>query len=695
MSTSDATTVATRAERHQKPRPASDFRPDIQGLRAIAVGLVVLYHLWPKRLSGGYVGVDVFFVISGFLITSHIHREVASTAHLEVTRFWARRIRRLLPASLLVLILSGLGVLLLTPSTTWAQSAHEIGASALYVQNWQLATSAVDYMALDNVPTVAQHFWSLSVEEQFYAVWPLLILGLLAVMRLRGHRDARKAILAGLSIIFVTSLTWSVISTSQSQPFAYMSTLTRVWEFAAGGIAALVLFRLRGRANEVLTALGLVSVVASGFLLTESSLFPGWVALFPVLGTVALLLAGPTTVGHVLTTRPMTFVGDISYSVYLVHWPLIVLVPHVTGHALTWVEKLGILAATGVLAWLSKTWVEDPLRTRPLLAKAPRRAFVFAVVGMAVVVGSTATWSTALERREASARQDAADRLTGGDKCIGPGALVSANDCGPVAGDGPLVAPPEVVIVQNEEPLLRRCQQSLGGAGLLDCVVGDPSGRNGTVALVGDSHAGAFVPMVDELGKRRGWKVVVHTKGSCPSNDAARVLPTETSGERQASCTAYNEAVDKVVLEDPSISLVLATSYTRAYDWLGADGAKGAAAGEAGFASRFTRWSKAGKDVAVIADVPATAGGVVPTCIAANPDDPQKCAVPRSRAVVPDLAVTAAKDANVPVIDLTDLFCDATSCFSRVGDVIVYKDRSHLSTEYSKLLAPFVDQRLG
>ncbi|GGB84352.1 hypothetical protein N798_09755 [Knoellia flava TL1] len=693
MSTSDATLAPTRAERHQKPRPASDFRPDIQGLRAIAVGLVVLYHLWPKRLSGGYVGVDVFFVISGFLITSHIHREIVSTGHLRVTRFWARRIRRLLPASLLVLVLSGLGVLLFAPSTTWAQTAREIAASALYVQNWQLATSAVDYMALDNVPTVAQHFWSLSVEEQFYAVWPVLILGLLAVMRLRGHRDTRKAVLAGLALLSVASLTWSVVSTLQDQAFAYMSTFTRVWEFAAGGITALALVSLRRPGATVAAWLGLAAVVGSGSVLTEASLFPGWVALFPVLGTVALLVSGAETpVGRVLATRPMTFVGDISYSVYLVHWPLIVLVPHLTGHPLRWTEKLLILVATLGLAWLSKTWVEDPLRTGPLLSKAPRRAFVFALTAMALVVGSTTTWGAVLEQREQRAATEAAQRIEAGERCLGPRALVPEDGCSSVAGDGPLVSPPEAVVAQSKDPLFTRCQQSLGNPALLDCVLGDPSGAKGTIALVGDSHAGALIPTVDELGKRRGLKVVVHTKGSCPATDARRTVEGETSDERQASCTAYNAAVDEALLADASVSLVLTSSYTRAYGWEGTG--DGPETGIAGFASRYERWRSAGKQVVVIADVPATAGEPVPNCIAQHLNDPEACAVPRAEAVVPDLAVSAAERAGAPVVDLNDLFCDAASCYSQVGDVIVYRDRSHLSIEYARMLAPFLDSRL-
>jgi hypothetical protein len=203
-----------------------------------------------------------------------------------------------------------------------------------------------------------------------------------------------------------------------------------------------------------------------------------------------------------------------------------------------------------------------------------------------------------------------------------------------------------------------------------------------------------MLPTVDELGKRRGWKVVVHTKGSCPSTDARRTVAGETSDERQKSCVAYNEAVDKAILADRSISQVLATSYTRAYGWEGADGSAGAAAGRAGFTSRYERWVDAGKAVTVITDVPATAGDPVPSCIAQHLQDPDACAVARAEAVVPDLNVAAASAAKLPVVDLTDLFCDADTCFSQVGDVIVYRDRSHLSIEYATMLAPFLDSRL-
>ncbi len=236
-------------------RVRSGFHPEIQGLRAVAVLLVVLFHLWPNALSGGFVGVDVFFVISGYLITAHLYREVAATGTVSLRRFWARRIRRLLPASLLVLAISGLATVLFLPATVWTQTARQIAASALYVQNWALAADSVDYMAKDDVPTLAQHYWSLSVEEQFYAFWPILIVGLVAwAGRFASRRAAanRAVLIVGLGAVGVISLAWSVVATADNQSTAYFATPTRVWEFVAGALVTLVVVsrKLFGPASQ-------------------------------------------------------------------------------------------------------------------------------------------------------------------------------------------------------------------------------------------------------------------------------------------------------------------------------------------------------------------------------------------------------------------------------------------------------------
>lgn len=717
-SSSSATQYLPRTQPSAAPTPPAPsagrsdaYRPEIQGLRAVAVGLVVLFHLWPLRLSGGYVGVDVFFVISGYLITSHIYREIAQTGTLRVTRFWARRIRRLLPASLLVLALSAVGVLLWAPATVWQPSARQLGASALYVQNWALAFDSVDYMALDNVPTVAQHYWSLSVEEQFYAVWPLLIVGLLALQRWVRRRSAagapatsdqqRRILMGGLAVLAAGSLVWSTISTAQDQPFAYMSTFTRTWEFAAGAITGLVTMAITGRKAQVLGWLGVVAVVASGFAYTERSAFPGWIALVPVLGTVAIILAGrgaASTAGWWLSLRPARFIGDISYSIYLIHWPLIVLTPYATGHRLNWHEKLALLAVTVVLAWLSKTFVEDPLRTRPLLAAAPWRAFAFAAAGMLVLVTSTVGINAELQHREATAAAAADAQLAAGATCLGPAALDPANGCRSVAGDGDLVVPPEVVAQQLKNDIFARCQQTLAASALKTCHLGEQKNPQRTVALLGDSHAGALTPLMDALGKQLGWDVIAATKGSCPATTARRVLAKETADDRQLACEEFNRAATREVLANRQITDVFVTSFSSDYAWTNAPGGNLGDPGPDGYKAVWKQFIDAGKRIHVIRDVPSTGGRNIPTCIAQSRDGASDCEVPRADALPEDLEFSTARslaNPKVTVIDLTPQFCDAKNCFGRIGNVIVYRDMSHLSIEYATLLAPYVERQLG
>ncbi|MFP5333974.1 MAG: acyltransferase family protein [Actinomycetes bacterium] len=687
------------------------FRPEIQGLRAVAVLVVVLFHLWPNRLTGGYVGVDVFFVISGYLITGHIVREIDQTGTLRVTQFWARRIRRLLPASLLVLAVSTVAVVLVVPATVWAQTARQVAASALYVQNWALALDAVDYMAADNVPTVAQHYWSLSVEEQFYLVWPLLVLGLVAAARSlsRWWRPAGagvsewRLLVGGLAVTAVASLGWSVVSTAQDQPFAYMSTLTRVWEFAAGALAALLITgqRLTPPVRAVLGWLGVVAIVAAAATYDEESLFPGWIAVLPVAGAVAVIAAGrggPWTAGGWLSLAPARFVGDISYSVYLWHWPLVVVVPYATGRDLTRADKLAVLAATLVLAWLSKVLVEDPLRVRPWLAGPPRRAMAFAVVGMLAVTAGSLAISLELDSRGRAASAQARQAQLEARECLGPRTFDSGRDCSPVVGAGPLLVSPEVVVGQNSDPPYRGCQQSSTVDDLKVCELGETRSPRRVVALVGDSHATQWFPAFDDLGKDRGWKVLTMTRSSCPFSSARRILDGEQTEDPQVRCEAWVDNARAALLADEGITDVVVTSYSTAYDWTSRPGTHLDDPGPDGFASLWADLIAAGKRVVVIAAVPRTFGENVPSCLAQNPDDLLSCAVPRDRALPGDVMLQAAERLDDPalrVVDLSDRFCDDSMCYPVVGNVIVYRDFSHLSAEYASLLVPYLAERAG
>ncbi|MFL6060894.1 MAG: acyltransferase family protein, partial [Marmoricola sp.] len=331
---------------------ARAVRTDIQGLRAIAVSLVLVYHLSPKSLTGGFAGVDVFFVISGFLITLHLLENIPRRPR-DLATFWSRRVRRLLPASLLVLASTLIASRLLSPETQWENTARQVRASALYFVNWLLSNDAVDYLAADNAPSPVQHFWSLSVEEQFYFVWPVLILLLAAIARLL-RRKPLPFVLGGLVVVVAASLIYSVHITGTNPQAAYFVTPARVWELGVGALLATVKLLRPGRMrHEFATPLALLGLAAIGYTAatyTGSTPFPGWQAAVPVLGTAAVIAAqpehGPGSPGPILALRPIQFLGDISYSVYLWHWPLVVFVPQLTDRPLSWTDRGSILLAS-------------------------------------------------------------------------------------------------------------------------------------------------------------------------------------------------------------------------------------------------------------------------------------------------------------------------------------------------------------
>jgi len=281
-----------------------DYRPDIQGLRAIAVAMVVIYHLYPSLLPGGFAGVDVFFVISGYLITGHLWRGYQRTGKIALLDFWGRRARRLVPAAALVLTVTWLASRLVLPATRLADTADQVRASALYFQNWLLAHNAVDYLKSNDAASPLQHFWSLSVEEQFYLLWPWLFLAAAMLVGLRARRAGRhrapgvnvgRAVVAGLAgALVLGSLAYSVYDTRADPAAAYFVTTTRVWELGLGGLLALLPQRLGRPLSRQgwLGWAGLAAVAASPFLLRGTSAFPGAIALLPVLGTVALIAGG-------------------------------------------------------------------------------------------------------------------------------------------------------------------------------------------------------------------------------------------------------------------------------------------------------------------------------------------------------------------------------------------------------------------
>ncbi|SDO15198.1 Peptidoglycan/LPS O-acetylase OafA/YrhL, contains acyltransferase and SGNH-hydrolase domains [Klenkia soli] len=682
--------------------PARRFLPEVQALRAVAVLLVVVYHLWPLRLHGGFVGVDVFFVISGFLITSHLDREVQRTGRVSLPQFYARRARRLLPASMLVLVSTVVASVVFLPDGRWATTAHEVLASAFYVQNWALADRAVDYSALTDAASPVQHFWSLSVEEQFYLVWPGLVLLLVAVAVRRG-RAARSLLVPGIAVVTAVSFAVSVWMTADDPAAAYFVTPTRVWELGVGALLALVTARLaerRGRRHAapaagdarwpvVLRWAGITAVLAAAVALSSASPFPGWLAAIPVLGTAAVIAAGDggrrDPLLRVAGWGPVQFVGSTSYSMYLWHWPLIVVVPVALGRPMAWTDKIVLFVVALGLAWATKVWVEDRGQRWSFVAVRPRRTFAVTAAAMAVVAGLAVVQLQWLDQRTAVAAAQVASAE--GDPCFGAGALDPARTC-----TAPFGPPISTTLPEEERPWFSDDACDVDRTGPIEiarCRWGttEPTRR---VVLVGDSHAEMWRGAIHALAERENWELDEILLGGCPAADA-RVATFDGSPIDTGACLNWGqEATRYIAATEPDD--VFTSSFASAYGF-----EDGPEAGVQGYADIWDTWADLGAAVHVLQDIPRTGGVQMPECVAAHADDPAACATPRATAFPADPAREAVGLAGdrVQSVDLTDRFCDADRCYAVIGGAQVYWDVNHMTALYSRSLADAVGEATG
>lgn len=676
------------------PAPGKGFRGDIQGLRALAVGMVVVYHLWPARLPGGFAGVDVFFVISGFLITGHLLRHVPRRPR-DLAEFWGRRIRRLLPASLLVLLVSTIGAYLLAPSSMWAITAKQVVAAVFYASNWQLAAASVDYLAADNEASVVQHFWSLGVEEQFYLVWPILFL---VVGRCIARRRASESWYAvAVLAVVVSSFAFGAWLTFAEPAAAYFVTPARVWELAAGGLVAIAVSRgrLAGlRAQGLLAWLGLALILFSAFRLSSSTPFPGYAAAVPVVGTMLVLACAPArrcSPARLLGSAPARFVGDNSYAIYLWHWPLIVLAPGVTG-AVGPLDSGLLLIATVVLAWLTTKFVEPAFRSggfwQPL-----KRTYAGALVAMLIVAGAGAgLWVHAASIRSAAEARVAA--LTESDAaCVGAGALpVSAGGPGgcDITGDE-LILDPIVAKTDKSRAYDDGCWSSGDFAERPTCTYGD---GEISVALVGNSHAGHWLGPLTELAHARGWTITTFLVDRC--NATVTIPLAFDTAAKTKGCQAYAEYVRERTTSGDFDAVIV--SQRQSVEVAGGDWDTTEQPLIAAQEEMLRSWDAAGLPVMVIRDTPFPGNQdlIVPDCVAVHADDPSACDGSPEDWYWMDPLAEAAEDfpANVAVLDPTEWVCPEGRCRSVIGGVVTYFDGSHLTDTYAVTLAPYINRWL-
>jgi peptidoglycan/LPS O-acetylase OafA/YrhL len=687
------------------------FRPDVEGLRAVAVLAVVLFHAQVPGLPGGFVGVDVFFVISGFLITGMLWREVERTGRLRLGRFYGARARRLLPAGITVLVATAAAAAWLLPPLEARSVLVDGVASALYAGNYRFAVQGTDYLAADVVPSPFQHYWSLGVEEQFYLFWPALLLGTGWVVhrltRRRAPRDHRSvtpylALLAALAAAsFAVSSRW----TTTLPAWAFFSLPCRAWELAIGGVVALTAPWWR-RSPALLAAasgwVGLGLVVAAGVRLGESTPYPGLAALAPVLGAALVVGGGCASprrgVGSLLALAPMRAVGRLSYSWYLWHWPVLLLAPPLVGRSLGLAGRLsaGLLAAG--LAVLTVRVVEDPVRFAASLRRSTGRSLLLGATttatGAAAALVLLAVVPVPAGQGAAAPQPTIAPPSTPPPPEVDPGeaavlALTAQVQAAVSASVGVERVPSNLTPTldrapySKQAPFLEGCALTWTKVQQPDCTYGDPAGSV-TVSLVGDSHAAQWQPALQSTAEQRHWRLQVRTKVTCPLLDLPIASPY--LGREYVECEQWRSRVVDELRAAPPALIVLGMSRRYGDDF--------------GFASYDPRWVdslartvvglRTIAPVLVLGPIPDPHGNV-PTCLSEHLATATACA-PTRGAGLDDVGI-AAEEAAVTAgggeyADLADLFCTADRCPVIVGNTLVFRDDNHVTVEYATLLGP-------
>lgn len=712
MTGATGTTGPRHAEaRVRRPLSKPALRGDIEGLRAVAVLLVLLYHLGFSAFSGGFAGVDVFFVISGFLITSHLLSEAEKTGTVRLGRFYARRAKRLLPAATVVLVFTAVVGYLVLPVVERGNLATDVFLAAVYVVNWGLAARSVDYLAEDAGLSPVQHFWSLSVEEQFYLVVPVLLIALAWLALRRGGKVRR---LAGWTFLGITllSLSWSVWLTAVDPATAYFVSTTRVWELAVGSLLACVFpaLRLMTRWVAQLLALGGAVLLAwTAFLTDTSTPWPGSAALLPVLGTALVIAAGcrteATIVARVLGVRPMVWIGGLSYAIYLWHWPLIVFADTLGWHGPA--ATVGLVVLTLALSAASRRFVEDPIRFGTALSGASWRALAMGATGMAVSIAAAAmVWATVPALGEVPSDAQGAQVLDPRpDPTAEPGPTSSpdpdptpeptTDPSAPVPGleppsvsladlptTGPVFPAPEAATRDIPDYYDDGCQASQRATEPdLDCVYGDPE-SDVVVAVVGDSKIGQWMSPLTAIAEAEGWRLELYLKSACGLNPAiARARHYPECGEFVAN------AVDHLTAEPGRVDLVIGSMGTSSTS----------AAGVERFAEGHLEvWrplEEAGATIVMLTDNPSpvrtdlVSGSSVYECVALNLDDWSGCSFSATESGgTPAILAAARQMPSVSVIDLTPWVCLTDQCPPVIGEILVYRQGSHITDAYARTL---------
>jgi len=653
--------------------PALSYRPDIQGLRAIAITLVVLAHAEISAISGGFVGVDVFFVLSGYLITGLLVREYASSGSIQLTRFIARRLKRLLPALLVMLML----VVLIAPALLSNYEVREQSASVVYAVTWTsnlfFAISTLDYFADLQTRDLFLHTWSLGVEEQFYVIWPLLILLTLVIMtRKLGRGGHHTQLLLVLGLLFVGSLGLSLYWATTQPLWSFYLMPSRIWQFALGAVV-FAWFHSRSQGIEGAPTpelsrswgfwsgvLGLVLIIGSAMLLHPNLTYPGLWALLPSLGATLVIAAGHQTevkgASCVLAHPVLVWIGDRSYSWYLWHWPILML-GFAWGMQNRLVETAILVAISLPLAMLSYRWVEQPFWKGRLSRATPVRIILLSILAMLMVIAGALNY---LNPRDENTRSN------------------------PISIDA-----------RSDIPIIyaHGCDAWYSNANVHPCLIGEPDANN-TVVFLGDSIGAQWFSLLPEIFRAPEWRVIILTKSSCAMVDEDYFYTR--IGQIYTVCTEWRNAVlDYLPSLRPGIVFLGSSSTYNFSETQWVDGS----------ARVLARLTAVADQVIVLPGTPSLSFDG-PGCLARQaraahesvPDSPicrESLTNTHNADVARYLEQAVQRFPNAMLLDLNDLVCQGGHCAAQNPDgLVVFRDNQHLTDTFVRAQIPKVVERL-
>ena len=709
--------AAAGPERSHRP----GHRADIQGLRAVAVLVVIAAHAGLVPLTGGFVGVDVFFVISGFLISRLLFLEASRRGRISLSGFYARRARRILPAATLVTVATVVASTWLLGVVDAIEVVYDAAWATVFLANVRFADRAVDYFAQDAGLSPMQHYWSLSVEEQFYLVWPLLLVACLALSRWRGGpgRLPRLPLLGALALLTAGSFGYASVLVAREPASAYFSTPARIWELGVGAMLALVAPALAGRLDRrlrgllAMTGLGLIAVSCLEF--GPATLFPGSAALLPVTGAALAILAGshprdrqPLAV-RLVGARPMRVIGDWSYSLYLWHWPVLVLARQYLARPLTPLETGAALLAIFALSGATYHLVESPFR-RGMRISVPRTLVLYPV-SLALVAATCAGAWYATQWRGGERGDNPAVTLAD----YGPTRSAEGARSGPAARERISVSA-EVALVQASALAAREGRAvpsdltpdlvdiagdvaDVGGCNYAEdvrslCPRGDPDGDR-TMIVLGNSHGRMWIPAIDAIGQRAGVRVYYLVLPQCVPG---MTLALPGTGDAWENCLSFNAWAKKQVARlQPDLVLVATAGPP---EWAVETGRISERALDQAYAdnlrSLFAEVTRSTERMVLVRDVPQPGADPV-DCLASRRADLGRCAFePDGRAEQhAEISVRVARQAGADVVDTRSWFCWSGTCPAVIGSTITFRDGNHITTAYAAELAEPLGRALG